>query len=167
MRLKLWKRPSLRWRPLNLSQRTRELKIFTFNRLRQLIRNDGWIMKILLVMLGGSIGALARYAVSLWAAKLFGTRFPWGTLTVNLSGCFLIGLAFAWGERGLGIMNPSIRLFFMTGFLGALTTFSTFGLETVNSMRAGTHLVTVANFLSNNVIGAALVFLGMLVGRLR
>ncbi|MCK9374520.1 MAG: fluoride efflux transporter CrcB [Syntrophobacterales bacterium] len=124
-------------------------------------------MKILLVMAGGSIGALARYAVSLWAAKLFGTRFPWGTLTVNLSGCFLIGLAFAWGERGLGVMNPSIRLFFITGFLGALTTFSTFGLETVNSMRAGTHLVTVANFLSNNVMGAALVFLGMLVGRLR
>jgi len=129
--------------------------------------DDGWTMKILLVMAGGCIGALARYAVSLWAAKLFGTRFPWGTLTVNLSGCFLIGLAFALGERGLGIMNPSIRLFFITGFLGALTTFSTFGLEMVNSMREGTHLVTVANFLSNNVLGAALVFLGMLAGRLR
>jgi CrcB protein len=142
-------------------------KLLSFNWLRRLIRNEGWIMKILLVMAGGSIGALSRYAVSLWAAKLFGTRFPWGTLTVNLSGCFLIGLAFAWAERGLNIMNPSIRLFFMTGFLGSLTTFSTFGLETVNSMREGTHLVTVANFLSNNVMGAALVFLGMLVGRLR
>ena len=101
------------------------------------------------------------------AAQLFGTRFPWGTLIVNLSGCFLIGLAFALADRGLSIMNPSIRLFFVTGYLGALTTFSTFGLETVNSMRAGTHLVTVANFLSNNLIGGALVFLGMLVGRLR
>ena len=142
-------------------------ELFALNRLRQLIRNDGWIMKILLVMVGGSIGALSRYGVSLLAAKLFGTRFPWGTLIVNLSGCFLIGLSFALAERGLSIMNPSIRLFFMTGYLGALTTFSTFGLETVNSMRAGTHLVTVANFLSNNVIGGALVFLGMLVGRLR
>ena len=167
MRLNLRQRLSKTWRALNLWHRTGELKRFTFNRLRQMLENDGWIMKILLVMVGGSIGALARYAVSLWAAKLFGTRFPWGTLTVNLSGCFLIGLAFAWGERGLGVMNPSIRLFFITGFLGALTTFSTFGLETVNSMRAGTHLVTVANFLSNNVMGAALVFLGMLVGRLR
>ena len=101
------------------------------------------------------------------AAQLFGTRFPWGTLIVNLSGCFLIGLSFALADRGLSIMNPSMRLFFVTGYLGALTTFSTFGLETVNSMRAGTHLVTVANFLSNNVIGGALVFLGMLVGRLR
>jgi len=129
--------------------------------------HDGWTMKILLVMLGGSLGALSRYAVSLLAAKLFGARFPWGTLAVNLSGCFLIGLAFAWGERGLSLMNPSIRLFFMTGFLGALTTFSTFGLETVNSMREGTYLVTVVNFLSNNVLGVCLVFLGMLVGRLR
>jgi CrcB protein len=107
-------------------------------------------MKILLVTGGGSIGALSRYALSLWAATFFGTRFPWGTLTVNLSGCFLIGLAFAWAEQGLGIMNPSILLFFMTGFLGALTTFSTFSPETVNSLREGTHLVTVANFLSNN-----------------
>jgi fluoride exporter len=165
MRLKLRKPAFLQRRSLKLFERTREL--FAFHWLRQLLRNDGWIMKILLVMAGGSIGALSRYAVSLWAAKLFGTRFPWGTLTVNLSGCFLIGLAFALAERGLGIMNPSIRLFFMTGFLGALTTFSAFGLETVNSMREGTYLVTVANFLSNNVIGAALVFLGMLVGRLR
>ena len=167
MRLRLQKRISFQKLSLRLSQSTRELKLLIFNWLRKLIRNDGWTMKILLVMAGGSIGALSRYGVSLLAAKLFGTKFPWGTLIVNLSGCFLIGLSFALAERGISIMNPSMRLFFVTGYLGALTTFSTFGLETVNSMRAGTHLVTVANFLSNNVIGAALVFLGMLVGRLR
>jgi CrcB protein len=167
MRFKLGKRIFFQGRSVKLSHSLRELKLLTFNWLRQLIRTDGWIMKILLVMVGGSLGALFRYAVSLWAAKLLGTRFPWGTLTVNLSGCFLIGLAFAWAERGLSIMNPSLRLFFMTGFLGALTTFSTFGLETVNAIREGTHLVTAANFLSNNVIGTALVFLGILVGRLR
>jgi CrcB protein len=143
----------------------RELLAFPW--LRQRIRNDGWLMKMLLVMAGGSIGALSRYAVSLWAARFLGTRFPWGTLAVNLSGCFLIGLAFALAERGLSIMNPSMRLFFMTGYLGALTTFSTFGLETVNSLREGTYLVGVFNFLANNVLGAALVILGMLVGRLR
>jgi fluoride exporter len=142
-------------------------ELLAFHWLRQQIRNDGWIMKILLVMAGGSIGALSRYAVSLWAARLLGTRFPWGTLTVNLAGCFLIGLAFAWAERGLSIMNPSMRLFFITGYLGALTTFSTFGLETVNSLREGTYLVAVSNILANNIIGAALVILGMLVGRLR
>lgn len=123
-------------------------------------------MKILLVMLGGSLGALSRYGVSLLAAGLFGTRFPWGTLIVNLSGCFLIGLSFALAERTT-FMNPSVRLFFVTGFLGALTTFSTYALETVNSVRAGNHLVSGANFLANNVIGSALVFLGLWVGRLR
>jgi CrcB protein len=123
-------------------------------------------MKILLVMAGGSLGALSRYGVSLLAANLFGSEFPWGTLIVNLSGCFLIGLSFALAERG-SFITPSVRLFFMTGYLGALTTFSTFALETVNSMRAETHLATAANFLSNNVVGSALVFLGMWAGRLR
>jgi fluoride exporter len=124
-------------------------------------------MKILFVLLGGSLGALSRYGVSLLAVKLFGVKFPWGTLIVNLSGCFLIGLAFAWGERGLGIMNPLVRLFFMTGFLGALTTFSTFGLETVTALQEGRYLVAAANIVANNVIGISLVFLGMVVGRLR
>jgi CrcB protein len=128
---------------------------------------DGWTMKILFVLLGGSLGALSRYGVSLLAVKLFGVKFPWGTLIVNLSGCFLIGLAFAWGERGFGIMNPSVRLFFMTGYLGALTTFSTFGLEIVTALQEGRYLVAVANILANNVVGIALVFSGMVVGRLR
>ena len=167
MRFRLQKRISLQMHSLKLFQRTRVIELLNFNWLRKLIRNDGWTMKILLVMAGGSIGALSRYGVSLLAAQLLGTKFPWGTLIVNLSGCFLIGLSFALADRGISIMNPSMRLFFVTGYLGALTTFSTFGLETVNSMRAGTHLVTVANFLSNNVIGGALVLLGMLVGRLR
>lgn len=167
MRLRLPNRTSFQKLSLNLSQSGRELKLLILNWLRKLIRNDGWTMKILLVMVGGSVGALSRYGVSLLAVKLFGIKFPWGTLIVNLSGCFLIGLAFALADRGLSIMNPSIRLFFVTGYLGALTTFSTYGLETVNSMREGTYIVAVANFLANNVIGAALVFLGILVGRLR
>lgn len=123
--------------------------------------------KIVLVLIGGGLGSLARYGVTLLAAQLFGARFPWGTLIVNLAGCFLIGLSFAWADRGLNIMNPSVRLFFMTGFLGGLTTFSTFALETVNSVRAATNLVSLAYFLSNNVIGLAMVLLGMRAGQLR
>jgi fluoride exporter len=123
--------------------------------------------KVLLVMLGGSVGALSRYGVALLAVRLFGSRFPWGTLIVNLTGCFLIGLAFALADRGSSIMNPSIRLFFVTGYLGALTTFSTFGMETVNAIRAEDSLVALPNLVANNVLGIGLVFLGMWVGRIR
>ncbi len=142
-------------------------KLLNINCFRRLISFESWMMKILLVMAGGSLGALSRYGLSLFAVKLFGTKFPYGTLIVNLLGCFLIGLAFALADRGLGIMNPSMRLFFMTGYLGALTTFSTFGLETVNAFREGRYIVSTANILTNNVIGLALVFLGLVVGRLR
>ncbi len=124
------------------------------------------VAEIVLVLIGGSIGALARYGTSLLAVRLFGTAFPWGTLIVNLVGCFLIGLAFSLAER-TPLMGPSARLFFVTGFLGALTTFSTYAQETVNSFRAGTHLFTTANILLNNVAGLALVMVGMWVGRMK
>ena len=167
MLLSLWKRFCRPKRPLKVSKRPGGRSHPSFDRFLNLMKNNGWIMKIILVMLGGSLGALSRYGVSLLAVKLFGIKFPWGTLIVNLSGCFLIGLAFSLADRGLNIMNPSIRLFFVTGYLGALTTFSTFGLETVNAMREGKYIVTVANILSNNILGSALVLLGMIVGRLR
>lgn len=122
--------------------------------------------KALLVMAGGSLGALSRYAVALLAVRLFGGRFPWGTLIVNLAGCFFIGLAFSLAERGSTLMNPSMRLFFVTGYLGALTTFSTFALETVTSAQAES-FTAVPNILANNIAGMALVLLGMWVGRFR
>jgi CrcB protein len=122
---------------------------------------------VFLVMLGGSLGALSRYGASLLAVKLFGSRFPWGTLAVNLVGCFFIGLAFALAERGSGIMSPSMRLFFVTGYLGGLTTFSTYALETTNALGAQDSMSAVLNFAANNLLGVALVLLGMWMVRLR
>lgn len=113
------------------------------------------------------MGALSRYGVSLLAVMLFGSRFPWGTLLVNLAGCFLIGLSFALAERGSSIMTPSIRLFFVTGYLGALTTFSTYALETTNAMRAENSLAALPNFVANNLLGMILVLLGMWVARIK
>ncbi len=117
-------------------------------------------MKILLIIIGGSLGAVCRYAVNLLTAKLWGSAFPWGTLTVNLVGCFLIGLVFGLAERTSWV-TPLFRLFFVTGFLGALTTFSSFAVETVNIANAGSLYPAALNFLANNVGGLALVLVGM------
>lgn len=124
------------------------------------------IKKMLLVMLGGSLGAASRYAVGLLAAKAWGTHFPWGTLIVNLVGCFLIGLLFALAERAR-LLTPDLRLFLITGYLGALTTFSSFTLETVNAGRVGLVLQPLTNILVNNLGGLTLTFIGLRLGGLR
>ena len=118
------------------------------------------VKKVLLIMCGGGLGAVSRYAIGLLTARLGGTGFPWGTLTANLAGCFLIGVVFALAER-VRLLSPDVRLFLITGYLGALTTFSSFALETVNAGRAGLMLQPFANILVNNIGGITLTFLGM------
>lgn len=117
-------------------------------------------MKVLLVLLGGSIGAVCRYGVNLLAVWLWGSGFPWGTLIVNMVGCLLIGLAFGLAERSLWV-TPSVRLFFVTGFLGALTTFSSFAVETVNTANEGLRMAAALNFVANNAGGLLLVLAGL------
>jgi CrcB protein len=122
---------------------------------------------VFLVMLGGGIGALSRYGASLLAVKLLGSRFPWGTLAVNLVGCFFIGVAFALAERGSSVMSASMRLFFVTGYLGGLTTFSTYALETTNALGSQDGMSAVLNVAANNLLGVGLVLLGMWVVKFR
>ena len=124
------------------------------------------LKKGLIVMLGGSLGAVGRYSISLLAAKTWGTHFPWGTLLVNLIGCFLIGLIFALADR-TRLLTPGLRLLLITGFLGALTTFSSFSLETINAGRAGLTLQPLVNILLNNLGGFALTFAGLWLGGLK
>ena len=122
--------------------------------------------KWLLVMAGGSLGAASRYGVGLLTARLWGTGFPWGTLVANLAGCFIIGLLFALADRSR-LLTPDVRLLLITGYLGALTTFSSFSLETVNAGRAGLALQSLTNVLINNAGGLALTYLGMRLGGLK
>lgn len=131
--------------------------------------NDGAGMmgyKWLLVMVGGSLGAASRYGVGLLTARLWGTGFPYGTLVVNLAGCFIIGLIFALADRSR-LLTPDVRLLLITGYLGALTTFSSFSLETVNVGRAGLPLQSLTNILLNNLGGLTLTYLGLRLGGLR
>jgi CrcB protein len=121
--------------------------------------------KLVVIMCGGALGAVSRYLVGLLAVRLWGTYFAWGTLVVNLVGCFLIGLLFALSDRAR-LLTPDVRLFLITGYLGALTTFSSFALETVNAGRAGLMLQPLANILFNNLGGMALTVLGLWIGNL-
>jgi CrcB protein len=124
------------------------------------------IKKLALVMAGGALGAAGRYGIGLWTAKAWGAQFPWGTLVVNLTGCFFIGLIFSMAER-MRLLTPDTRLFLVTGYLGAFTTFSAFALETANAGRAGMVLQPLVNILINNAGGISLTFIGMWLGKIR
>lgn len=115
--------------------------------------------KLLWIAAGGGLGAVLRYGISGLTHRAFGPTFPWGTLAANLFGCFLIGVLWAIADRT--VLLPGLRLFLFTGAIGALTTFSTYGLESVNLLRDGEVVLGLANILLSNVLGLALVAAGL------
>lgn len=118
------------------------------------------------VALGSVLGAVARYFISGFVARRVGETFPWGTLVINVSGAFLIGLFGALAENGVSIMaSPDPWLFAVTGFLGAYTTVSSFSLQTLTLARDGEG-GRAASYVALSVglcLGA--VALGFLVGQ--
>lgn len=92
----------------------------------------------LLVAAGGALGSLARWWLQLATTAALGPAFPWGTLLANVSGCLAIGLAAGWaGEDGALLDSDFVRHFVMIGFCGGYTTFSAFGLQTMELLQAG------------------------------
>lgn len=117
------------------------------------------------VGLGGFAGALARFYISGAVARASGDDFSFlGTLSVNLIGCFLIGVLSVLASRSQ--LSPLMQKCLVTGFLGALTTFSTFALDSLNLLQAGRVGAAVANVLLNVVFGLLLVWAGLLVAPL-
>lgn len=121
------------------------------------------MMNLLWIAFGGALGALARYALTEAMQKWLGSGFAWGTLSVNLLGCFLIGLAFH-AMSSVGALPHEVRFLAVVGFLGAFTTFSTFSLETVNFLRDGQFTVAAGYVLTSNLIGVGLCFAGLKTG---
>ena len=111
---------------------------------------------LLLVMAGGALGAALRYAVGLAATARFGPAFPWGTLIVNLAGCFAAGLLLAF-LLARGEAADPWRLFLGVGLLGGFTTFSAFGAETAWMLQRGELTLASAYILAS--VGGALVAL--------
>jgi fluoride exporter len=121
-------------------------------------------MPLILVGLGGFAGAVTRYVVDGAIAERSTGAFPWGTLVVNLSGSFVLGLLFAiTTERA--ILPAEIRGPVLIGFIGAYTTFSTYVLESWRLVESGAVGLALANLLGSLVLGMVAVVAGLAVGR--
>jgi len=115
--------------------------------------------RYLLVLLGGAMGSLARYAAGTAVMSRFSGRFPLGTLAVNVSGCFLIGVIMTMLTEKPA-PHPNWRLFLVVGFLGGFTTFSSFAYETFTAVREGSMWVGLMNVLASVALGYLAVWLG-------
>lgn len=121
-------------------------------------------MPLLFIGLGGFAGAVTRYLVDGAVSDRTGGGFPWGTLVINVSGSFVLGLLFAMSaERA--ILPADIRGPLMIGFLGAYTTFSTFMLESWRLIESGAWGPAIANLGGSVALGLVAMFLGLTVGR--
>ncbi|MFA7331911.1 MAG: CrcB family protein [Candidatus Delongbacteria bacterium] len=121
--------------------------------------------KLLLLAGAGALGTLARYGLAGLVQQQAGTRFPWGTLTVNLLGCLLFG--FLWGlmDQRL-LLPPGWRAPLLIGFLGAFTTFSTWIFESGQFLQGGQWLAAGANLLLPPLVGLLSLALGLGLARL-
>ena len=123
------------------------------------------MLKLAVIGLGGFFGAVARYGLSGLVHRYSGGAFPFGTLIVNLLGCFLIGAVMAVVE-GREALSPNVRLFVVIGLLGSFTTFSTLGYETLELLRSREHLAALANMGGSAVLGVLAVVAGHVAVRL-
>lgn len=120
--------------------------------------------RFLWICLGGAIGTGARYLTTGWALRVLGPGFPWGTLTVNVVGSFLIGLIMHLGLSA-EMIPPGVRVALTTGVMGGFTTFSTFSYETIESMRTGAFGLAALNVVVTLIGCLAACWAGLAVGR--
>lgn len=120
------------------------------------------LMQYLLVGVGGALGSVGRFWVSGLVAERIGERFPWGTIIINITGSFLIGLlaGLMRPPSGRWLATANTRVFFTYGICGGYTTFSSFSLQTLDLMREGEWLHAGANVVLSVVLCMVAVWLG-------
>jgi fluoride exporter len=116
------------------------------------------------ICLAGALGTGARYLIGLWAAQRFGGAFPYGTLIVNVIGCFFIA-AILQTALSVSTFSPTLRLALTTGLMGGLTTYSSFAYETTALFRGGSAAAAFANFGVTTLACFAAVLLGLAAAR--
>ncbi|MEU9335448.1 fluoride efflux transporter CrcB [Streptomyces sp. NPDC048290] len=120
-------------------------------------------MNWLLVIAGAVVGAPLRYLTDVAVQRRHDTLFPWGTFTVNVAGCLVLGLLT--GAVTHGAASGSVQLLVGTGLCGALTTYSTFSYETMRLAEAGARFFAAANVLASVVAGVGAAFVGAVLAR--
>jgi CrcB protein len=122
-------------------------------------------MKYLLILLGGGAGSLSRYVVGSALVTRYGTRLPIvGTMTINVTGSFLIGILMTLITERFGA-NQNLRPLLVIGFLGGYTTFSSFEWETYSAIRDGGFWIGIFNIVGSVTLGYAAVWLGAMLAR--
>lgn len=118
------------------------------------------------ISLGAVVGALSRYYITLWFANRFGTAFPYGTFFINITGCLAMGFFITLALERVPAVGPEVRLMVATGFLGAYTTFSTYGLETNVLWRDRSYSLAVFYWAGSAILGVIAVQLGAILARI-
>jgi CrcB protein len=120
--------------------------------------------KLVLLACAGAMGTLFRYGTAGFVQRIYGTSFPWGTMVVNVTGCFLAGFLWALFENRWPVAGET-RTIILVGFMGAYTTFSAFILESGELMRAAEWLQAFANLSVQNILGLVALFAGIALAR--
>ncbi len=122
-------------------------------------------MKILFLILAGGLGATARYLLSGFFQSKLGTAFPWGTLGVNLLGCFIFGVIWAFSQERF-VFSGQFRFIVLTGFVGSLTTFSTMTFEVFQLMRSAAFGQALLYLGASQISGLFMAWFGWMMARL-
>ena len=123
-----------------------------------------FVQKTIFIALAGLVGTLIRYWLSGFVARQSGETFPWGTLAVNLIGCFLAGAMYYLADERF-LISPTLRSVILIGLLGGFTTFSSYGLQTFTLLRGGEIGLATLNIAVSNVLGLLMVYTGYVLAK--